>query len=174
MIKTKPNLFIQELEGFVKYMPNLLDFENKRSYFKKEIHKMKRGNDMYGGSVQLYIRRDDILHDAFTQIRDKTANELKGRLHISFTGERGQDAGGLTRDFFIELSREMFNPNYSLFILSSSGSTYLPNPKSYVEVDHLRYFKFIGRILGKALFDECLLECYFVKSFYKIMLGETL
>ncbi len=68
----------------------------------------------------------------------------------------------------------MFNPNYSLFILSSSGSTYYPNPKSYVERDHLRYFKFIGRVIGKALFDECLLECYFVKSLYKIMTGEPL
>lgn len=66
MIKAKPALFSNELDGFVRYMPNLLDFENKRSYFKKEIHKMKRSNDMYGGSVQLYIRRDDILHDAFT------------------------------------------------------------------------------------------------------------
>ena len=99
---------------------------------------------------------------------------MKGKLHIRFTGERGQDAGGLTREFFIELSREMFNPNYSLFNLSSSGSTYYPNPKSYVERDHLRYFKFIGRIIGKALFDECLLECYFVKSLYKIMTGEPL
>ena len=99
---------------------------------------------------------------------------MKAKLHISFTGERGQDAGGLTRDFFIELSREMFNPNYSLFNLSSQGSTYYPNPKSEIERDHLRYFKFIGRIIGKALFEECLLECYFVKSFYKIMTGEPL
>jgi E3 ubiquitin-protein ligase HUWE1 len=99
---------------------------------------------------------------------------MKNRLHISFINERGQDAGGLTRDFFIELSRQMFNPNYSLFNLSSSGSTYYPNPKSYVEKDHLKYFKFIGRVIGKALFDECLLECYFVKTLYKIVIGEPL
>jgi E3 ubiquitin-protein ligase HUWE1 len=68
----------------------------------------------------------------------------------------------------------MFNPNYSLFVLASSGATYYPNPKSYVEHDHLKYFKFIGRVIGKALFDECLLECYFVKSLYKIMTGEAL
>jgi len=37
------------------------------------------------------------------------ANELKGRVTVEFTGERGQDVGGLTRDFFIELSKEMFN-----------------------------------------------------------------
>ena len=38
----------------------------------------------------------------------------------------------------------------------------------------MKYFKFIGRVIGKALFDECLLECYFVKSLYKIILGEPL
>lgn len=69
----------------------------------------------------------------------------------------------------------MFNPNYSLFILSSSGATYYPNPKSHVaESNDLQYFKFIGRMIGKAIFDECLLECYFVKSLYKMMTGEPL
>lgn len=28
--------------------------------------------------------------------------------------------------------------------------------------------------MGKAIFDECLLECYFVKSLYKMMTGEPL
>lgn len=172
MIKQRPSMFVKELEQMIKYMPNLLDFENKRTYFKKELAKLKR--NQYHDQIQLFIRRDDIFMDAYAQINQRSADEMKGRMHIQFTGERGQDAGGLTRDFFIELSREMFNPSYSLFILSSSGSTYYPNPKSYVERDHLRYFKFIGRILGKALFDECLLECYFVKSLYKIMAGEAL
>jgi E3 ubiquitin-protein ligase HUWE1 len=69
----------------------------------------------------------------------------------------------------------MFNPNYSLFSLSSSGATYYPNPKSHIfGGDHLNYFKFVGRIIGKAIFDECLLECYFVKALYKIISGEEL
>jgi hypothetical protein len=38
-----------------------------------------------------------------------TPSELKGKISVDFTGERGQDVGGLTRDFFIELSKEMFN-----------------------------------------------------------------
>jgi hypothetical protein len=46
---------------------------------------------------------------------------------VDFAGERGMDVGGLTRDFFIELSKEMFNPNYSLFTKSANGSTYMPN-----------------------------------------------
>lgn len=62
---------------------------------------------------------------------------MKGPLEIAFTGERGQDVGGLTRDFFIELSREMFNPNYSLFNLMSNGVSYFPNPNSGVVAEHL-------------------------------------
>jgi E3 ubiquitin-protein ligase HUWE1 len=50
----------------------------------------------------------------------------------------------------------------------------IPIQNPQVEPDHLKYFKFIGRMIGKALFDECLLECYFVKSLYKIMTGEPL
>jgi E3 ubiquitin-protein ligase HUWE1 len=45
----------------------------------------------------------------------------------------------------------MFNPNYALFEFSSSGNTYQPSPKSYINPDHLNFFKFIGRIVGKAL-----------------------
>lgn len=173
LIKSKPKAFEGEIDALIKHIPNLLDFDNKRAYFKKELLKLKKSNHHYN-QIDLFIRRDDIFMDSYAQLGIKSAEEMKGRLHIQFTGERGQDAGGLTRDFFIELSREMFNPNYSLFNLSSSGSTYYPNPKSYVERDHLKYFKFIGRVIGKALFEECLLECYFVKSFYKIMTGEPL
>lgn len=87
-------------------------------------------------------------------------------------GERGLDAGGLTRDFYIELSRAMLNPDYSLFTLSSNGVSYYPNNKSYVNSEHLNYFKFIGRMIGKALFDGHLLDCYFSKPLYKMMIGD--
>lgn len=41
-------------------------------------------------------------------------------------------------------------------------------------MDHLNFFKFIGRIIGKAIFDGHLLECYFAKPLYKMILGEDL
>ena len=112
--------------------------------------------------------------DAYSQLHYLSPNELKGKITVEFSGERGQDVGGLTRDFFIELSREMFNQNYSLFKNSDNGSTYMPNPKSDVQADHLRFFKFIGRVIGKALFEGCNLECYFVRSMYKMMIGQRL
>jgi E3 ubiquitin-protein ligase HUWE1 len=61
-----------------------------------------------------------------------------------------------------------------LFEKSSSGSAYQPNPKSYVNPDHLNYFKFIGRFIGKALVEKELIDAYFTRAFYKMILGQEL
>lgn len=115
--------------------------------------------------------RKNIFTEAYSQLGHKNAKELLGPLHIDFAGERGVDAGGLTRDFFIELSKDMFNLKYGLFTLTSNGVSYHPNSQSYINADHLNFFKFIGRMIGKALFDGQLLECYFSKPLYKMMVG---
>ena len=78
------------------------------------------------------------------------ANELKGKLNIEFVGEEGIDAGGLIKEWFLQLSREVFNPNYALFKPSSNGNTFQPSNKSYINPDHLKFYKFIGRIIGKV------------------------
>ena len=36
---------------------------------------------------------------------------------------------------------------------------------------HLAFFKFIGRVIGKAIYDGRLLDAYFTRSFYKHILG---
>jgi len=41
------------------------------------------------------------------------------RLWIVFDGERGLDYGGLSREWFLLLSRAMFNPYYGLFEYSA-------------------------------------------------------
>ena len=69
------------------------------------------------------------------------------------------------------LSREIFNPNYGLFIESEDAPTYQPNPLSSVNTDHLSYFKFVGRIIGKAIADNQVLDAFFTRSFYKHLLG---
>ena len=71
-------------------------------------------------------------------------------MNIKFQGEEGADAGGVSREWFTLLSKQIFNPSYALFIRSANGATFQPSPQSYINHDHLRYFKFIGRVLGKV------------------------
>lgn len=55
----------------------------------------------------------------------------------------------------------------------SGSNSYHININSFQE-NKIHYFKFIGRIFGKALFDQELLACQFGKSLYKLILGEPL
>jgi len=43
-----------------------------------------------------------------------------------------------------------------------------------VQPNYLDLFTFIGKVVGKALWDQHLLDCYFVKSFYKLILNISL
>ena len=47
------------------------------------------------------------------------------------------------------------------------------NPSTDCNPNHLSYFKFVGRIVAKAVYDNRLLECYFTRSFYKHILGKS-
>jgi E3 ubiquitin-protein ligase HUWE1 len=64
----------------------------------------------------------------------------------------------------------MFNPNYCLFI-PTADSAFQPNKNSSINHDHLAFFKFTGRVIGKALLDGQLLDAHFTRSFYKHILG---
>ena len=65
----------------------------------------------------------------------------------------------------------MFDENYVLFKKASAGNTHSPSSMSYINPMHEQYFKFIGRITGKALHDGFMLDAYFTPAFYKHILN---
>lgn len=40
--------------------------------------------------------------------------------------------------------------------------------------NHIPYFKFVGRIAGMAVYHGKLLEAFFIRPFYKMMLGKNI
>ena len=89
-------------------------------------------------------------------------------LHVCFSALQGQ---GVVKDWFDALSQELLNPDYALFTMSPDGTTFQPNPMSYINPDHLNYFNFAGQIIGLALYHHQLVNVYFTRSFYKHILG---
>jgi hypothetical protein len=150
---------------------HLLDFDVKRHWFKTQVRRLRQHASRRHGSLRLHIRRNHVFEDAYHQLRLRNADEMRGRLHITFRNEEGVDAGGLSREFFGILAKEIFNPNYALFTSTEDGSTFQPNPNSSINPDHLSYFRFVGRIVGKAVSDGYLLDAHFTRSLYKHMLG---
>eukprot|EP00736_Rhodelphis_marinus_P000994 Rmarinus@m.16974 len=166
-----PKLMNTSLKFMVKMRPSSLDFENKRAYFSSCLKKT-RPSGGHVPVVRLHIRRDQVFEDSFRQLRHRTQDEIRGRLQVEFVGEEGIDAGGVSREWYQILSREIFNPNYALFKPSAlNNHTFQPNECSHIEKEHLSYFRFVGRVIGKAIYDGQLFDAHFTRSFYKHMLN---
>ncbi|KAM9431241.1 E3 ubiquitin-protein ligase HUWE1-like isoform 5-T5 [Salvelinus alpinus] len=150
----------------------ILDFDVKRKYFRQELERLDEG--LRKEDMAVHVRRDHVFEDSYRELHRKSPEDMKNRLYIVFEGEEGQDAGGLLREWYMIISREMFNAMYALFRTSPGDRvTYTINPSSHCNPNHLSYFKFVGRVVAKAVYDNRLLECYFTRSFYKHILGKS-
>lgn len=142
------------------------DFRRKLVYFRSQP-----ALRITSGQCHIKVRRDAIFEDSYAEIMRQSASDLKKRLMVKFDGEDGLDYGGLSREFFFLLSHEMFNPFYCLFEYSAHDNYTLQiNPHSGVNPEHLNYFRFIGRVVGLAIFHRRFLDSFFIGAFYKMIL----
>ncbi|KAG0206183.1 hypothetical protein BGX28_002318 [Mortierella sp. GBA30] len=142
------------------------DFRRKLIYFRSQPALRP-----VPGQCHMKVRRSHIFEDSYHEIMRQSPTDLKKRLMIKFEGEDGLDYGGVSREFFFVLSHEMFNPFYCLFEYSAHDNYTLQiNPHSSINSEHLNYFKFIGRVVGLAIFHRRLLDAFFIVSFYKMIL----
>lgn len=169
LLRANPSLLETSFKGALRH-PHAIDFDNKKAYFRNVIR--RRSSEAHAGTIRISVRRDRVFDDSYHQLRMRSPEHLKGRLHVQFTGEEGVDAGGVTREWYTILARQIFDPNYVLFTRSAAKSaTYQPDKRSYINREHLENFRFVGRIIGKAIYDGQLLDAYFTRSFYKHILG---
>jgi hypothetical protein len=168
LIQSNPSLLEGSFSAMVRVVAlrSYLVFYNKRVYFFSQLQKRTGGTRGRRG-IHIQVRRDQVFEDSFHQLRDRSKEDLRGRLQVSFHGEEGVDAGGLTREWYLTLSREIFNPNYALFS-PVDAATFQPNPLSVINSNHLDYFKFVGRIIGKAIADGHLMDAHFTRYAYAV------
>ncbi|XP_062898751.1 E3 ubiquitin-protein ligase NEDD4 isoform X10 [Mobula hypostoma] len=154
-------------------VPYSREFKQKYDYFRK---KLKKPADI-PNRFEMKLQRGNILEESYRRIMSlKRPDVLKARLWIEFESEKGLDYGGVAREWFFLLSKEMFNPYYGLFEYSATDNYTLQiNPNSGLcNEDHLSYFKFIGRVAGMAVHHGKLLDGFFIRPFYKMMLGKSI
>ena len=88
---------------------------------------------------------------------------LKGTVRVEFVSnlglaEAGIDRMGVFKEFMEETSAAAFNPDRGLFRQTGGRSLY-PSPSSEsADPYHLRYFEFVGRMLGKAIYEGIVLD----------------
>lgn len=169
LIQRTPHLLSQAFEPLLR-LRGVVNFNNKRTHFQTRMRKLSMRPGQRPSSLRLNIRRQHVLQDSYHQLHLRTPQEMRGRMAVTFTGEEGVDAGGVTREWYSVLMRSLLDVNFSLFESSTDG-TYQPSPNSAVNPDHLSFLRFAGLVVGKALCDGHLLECHFTRSLMKHLLG---
>lgn len=137
------------------------------------------------------VHRESIFDDAFDQFY-KLKEGLKEPIQISFvdkfgTIEEGIDGGGVTKEFLTSITNEAFNPmsGLNLFVENDQHLLY-PNPTHLDERkellrlagepensqfyrdsvrDLLQRYEFMGRIIGKCLYEGILVDIHFAPFF---------
>lgn len=167
-----PRILNPEIAG--PAIPYSRDYKRKYEFMKNQL---KRPTNV-PNKFEIKVRRKSILEDSYRGIMTnlQKVDLLKTKLWIEFDGEVGLDYGGLAREWFYLISKEMFNPYYGLFEYSAMDNYTLQiNPFSGLcNEEHISYFKFIGRVAGMAVYHGKLLDAFFIRPFYKMMLGKTI
>lgn len=144
------------------------------------------------GRHQAKVRREKIFEDAFDQFFD-LGEGLKEPIQIRFvdkfdTVEEGIDGGGVTKEFLTSVTNEAFGATNGLDALFIENDKHLlyPNPSAVEERkdnlrqalyregspewkenirDLLRRYEFLGRIIGKSLYEGILVDIHFAPFF---------
>eukprot|EP00092_Neocalanus_flemingeri_P033885 GFUD01036847.1.p1 GENE.GFUD01036847.1~~GFUD01036847.1.p1 ORF type:complete len:1078 (-),score=314.76 GFUD01036847.1:112-3345(-) len=169
---------LRELPFTISFGQRVLVFQNLIQRDKQE-HQGDRVNFMQGPHIDLLVRRNYIYEDSFDKLsRDNEPNlRLKMRVQLvnaAGLDEAGIDGGGLFREFLSQLLKAAFDPNRGFFALTLDQMLY-PNPTAnQLHGDSTQHYFFIGRILGKALYENMLVELPLATFFLSKLLGQTL
>uniref|UniRef100_A0A671PIT6 E3 ubiquitin-protein ligase n=1 Tax=Sinocyclocheilus anshuiensis TaxID=1608454 RepID=A0A671PIT6_9TELE len=128
------------------------DFKAKVQYFRFWCQQLAMPQH-----IKITVSRKTLFEDSFQQIMSFSSQDLRRRLWIIFPGEEGLDYGGVAREWFFLLSHEVLNPMYCLFEYAGKDNYCLQiNPASYINPDHLKYFRFIGRFIAMVMLGAIL------------------
>jgi len=127
--------------------------------------------------IPVRITRGRILEDGLATMNN-LGSDMRQRIAIQYYNEAGAkesgiDAGGLFKEFWTDLCAIAFDPNYALFRVTEDNFMY-PNPSSGAAHGHahIELFSFLGRILGKSLYESITVHPQFAHFFLSFLRGD--
>ena len=125
--------------------------------------------DLY---LVLEVQRSNIIQSTMQALAGIVSSaDLKKPLKIRFLGERGVDEGGVKKEFFQVILRELFDPNYAMFTFHNKSRLYYFNPDT---MEAGIEFELIGILLGLAIYNSVILDVHFPGALYHRLLGRDM
>ena len=167
----------------ITHVPMAIPFKRRAALFADLLaaDRAEHQSD-FGHGLRIRIRRASLLEDTKAAFSAAVASRgkfaLKERMQVTFISadgheEAGIDGGGVFKEWIDAVTTLGFGVEYGMFMASASQELY-PNPASGVfDGGHLDHFVFLGRLLGKAVYEGMLVEPIFAQFFLKKVLGRA-
>ncbi|KAH0614423.1 uncharacterized protein H6S33_000059 [Morchella sextelata] len=120
----------------------------------------------------LKVRRECLVEDSLRGISEGAGgiDDIKKGLRIEFIGEDGVDAGGLKKEWFLMVARDVFDPNYGMFIYDEDSEYCYFNPHS---LESSEEYYLVGMLLGLAIYNSTILDVALPPYVFKKLLHLT-
>ncbi|NXX87159.1 HERC4 ligase, partial [Urocolius indicus] len=117
----------------------------------------------------LMVRRDNIVGDAVEVLRKTKNVDYKKPLKVIFVGEEAVDAGGVRKEFFLLIMRELLDPKYGMFRYHEESRLIWFSDKTFEDSD---LFHLIGVVCGLAIYNFTIVDLHFPLALYKKLLNK--
>jgi E3 ubiquitin-protein ligase HUWE1 len=155
------------LDGPLRFLlefKELLSFRSRWTFFTQH-QSMKRINDLR--PMEFRIQRATALDDSFAIFRDLPAQAFLSPFVLTFVGEPGIDAGGLTRNWLVCVVRDLLHSN--LFKLDFYHRTFFPTLEAQPET--LLKLRFTGRVIARAVTQNQPVPAFFSRFVLKELMA---
>uniref|UniRef100_A0A672ZW79 HECT domain-containing protein n=1 Tax=Sphaeramia orbicularis TaxID=375764 RepID=A0A672ZW79_9TELE len=115
----------------------------------------------------LIVRRENIVGDTMEVLRKSKNVDYKKPLKVIFVGEEAVDAGGVRKEFFLLIMKELLDPKYGMFRYYEESRLIWFSNKTFEDID---LFNLIGVICGLAIYNFTIVELNFPVALYKKLL----
>lgn len=142
-----------------------------RQEMDNELHQAIRYNhDYFMPYFVLRIRRDNIVADTLNQIAmyDSVA-DFKKPLKVVFDEEEGVDAGGVRKEFYQVMTRQLMDPSYGMFQYFTSSRLFWFSGFD----NEFSEFEMIGLLLGVAIYNSIIIDLKMPLAVYKKLKGQS-
>ncbi|XP_021936482.1 probable E3 ubiquitin-protein ligase HERC4 isoform X2 [Zootermopsis nevadensis] len=119
--------------------------------------------------LELHVSRENLVTDTIRELAKFEATDLKKPLKVKFENEEAEDAGGVTKEFFLLLLREILDPKFGMFRQYEETRTIWFSEDSFE--DEIMYY-LIGVLCGLAIYNFIIIDLPFPLALYKKLLKE--
>ncbi|XP_017957265.1 probable E3 ubiquitin-protein ligase HERC4 isoform X1 [Drosophila navojoa] len=117
--------------------------------------------------IVLNVTRENLVQDSIRELQRYSQSDLKKPLKIKFHGEEAEDAGGVRKEFFMLLLKDLIDPKYGMF-KEFEDSRVMWFADVTFETENMYFL--IGVLCGLAIYNFTIINLPFPLALYKKLL----